>query len=532
MFGNSSPMVDNGRLIPRWETCDPRGMGGMKRLTDAIMEVEDFLRKEARGTDDFGYMVIKVDKARQTPLNAMQGRDGGGEAAMQAYLDLVRKAVAKIAGSGDGLHSISLFRVSKYSDEGVIILAGPGLKGDVGDMANRCLEEAKGEIAYADYKYTRTVKRDGKDVALELDLDRLRKALRWGELAVACHWQPGVLRHLGRNEPPAFIREEIRRMDNGKTQFYDQLPECFRQDGGSTGVDTRYGFSDQDMGVSRISGTVFQMKLMTKDPADTSALREFITDTEEYRLTREGRKGTRKGWAGVLTGLLGQSDGNTFLGDSRSNLYFLTPICAAFHALGEEIGQFQPVSGYTTYRTGRLGDSDAGEMAIMLERTAGRFLAPGLKAAVRWVHADDNSMEEVRQKLTLRWMDQDGKNGLLPHADFLLNFLENAKPEIIDEIIQGLRGCIGAGGAPVVDDRDMANIRTISEIFMLRRTVREMSDLDAILKHDTLLDSEIGTTQEKRGEILEWAWSFAGKAGKLIQDSYTEIIEKLSTTHG
>ena len=97
----------------KWYTCDPTGRKG-KSLSKVLSDFEDALRTSADSQSDgkLQLFVIEIDKARQTPINALGGKEEGGEAAMKAYLDLVESAVNRMADTNKEIYKVSLNRVS------------------------------------------------------------------------------------------------------------------------------------------------------------------------------------------------------------------------------------------------------------------------------------------------------------------------------------------------------------------------------------------------------------------------------------
>ncbi len=485
---------------PAWYVCDPTGRKSRK-LWNVLSDMETLLREKAASTENFRIVMFALDKARQTPLNLLQGKEEGGEASMQAYLDLIEQAADEFVNGGSERCTIALNRVSPYSDEGVVIIAGPNLDEDIAERFKKKIREVKETMDLSEYTYEVN--------GVELDLERFSHSLRHPELAVAYHLHASEVVDIRPELPDGFLGDILRVLENEKITFYSRLPKCFRQDGGKAEVSTPFGLSDIDLDKTEISGNVFQMKITTEDPKDTEALLEFM-------------RATRKGWTGVLTKMLGQSDGNTFMGDSRNNAYFLTPICMTFFTSGSP---FQPVYGYTTYRTD--ADVDPEEIMKDLIEESKKHMPKGLSIAVRYVNADSSSIEEVRQKLALSWMDEDCRNGLLPLADFVLNFQENVSPTVSDHIRWRLKMIRREDGTPYITDEDDRNLTLITDVCTARRTVRELSDLRAILMFDKSIAQDVDIKEGEQKKLVEWVWDFAKRNGERIKETLTGCIARI-----
>ncbi|MFH1393584.1 MAG: hypothetical protein ABII71_06015 [Candidatus Micrarchaeota archaeon] len=505
--GKESPLIE----LPQWEVCDPTGRGG-RTSAMALAEAEGRIRQYA---EIYGKIYINLgesDKCKLTALNNFQGRDGGGEACLAGHHQHVPAVI--MAMNGEGIHMVRLVR-QQQSDESRIVMASPVSRGITEKAMRKKYCELGYKIDRSKLRYTIEVENeDGSTREIEQNLQKFGNVLRHWQLTLAWHLSLTDELVVDANMPEGYVQQQLRSLEMAKIEReLGDRPGCFRINDIPDGMITPFGFSDLNMGAVSISGNLFQMKIATDKPADTWALRKYLPKT-------------RKGWAGVLTGVLGQSDGNTFMGNP-ANDRILRATADTFWNVGQRLGakgQFRPVAGHTTYRTNSTGD--VWDIALELKKEAMKHLPPGLRAVIGVVGVKDASIDRAKALLELQWMGAPYLDpALLPHMDRVLNIIEYLSDDAIGEIKARLKAMHAPDGSKVVDRNDLEKFNLIAQICSLRRTVRNTADFKAIIDYDREIGDVVRLSYAGRKELWTWLCTFAQRNGKRVKRALDECIE-------
>ncbi|MBD3210550.1 hypothetical protein GF318_04180 [Candidatus Micrarchaeota archaeon] len=511
--------------LPELVTCNPAA--DESRETGKHPKMESHLKKKAgpylkAEAEDaalegksFEFVVLTIDKSRQSPMNKLGHPDCIGEVSMDAYWDVGALAVKLLAAiNGSSRIAMHYLRVSPSSDEGVIVIGGIRLPHDTALQFRKCWEFARNQLKLQDYTCPVRLPESGREA--NADLKAFSRILRHPESTVACSFlitPPVKLDIFGKSD---FILDELGRLEDREIGFYDLLPASLRLNGGLPEVNTPFRtnmFREEIDYMDR--GCYVEIKF------DISS---FSKELLKYTEDGPWGFGTRKGYAEVFSGRGGMRFLNTFLGKARANA-MLTPIAQAMGELRKELDvAVMPVSGaYLTYWV----DLPPGEEtkkkidgAVRKRIHSGRFnkeqgyLGLEFGANYEMVPAEDVLVSDLRARFILNSLGMENEEVCtLEKADFLLNFVENVNKYVQREIYQEL----SQNGGRAITANDLENIGLLRWTCSTRRTIRDVEDLAWTLRGDDQLPERV---KNKAEELERWVFEFA-------QEKYDRMFELL-----
>lgn len=512
---------------PELVVCNPHGTND-ESMHDRILTLETSLRALARTDNDYTFIIGTLDKASQNSINKVGGFTGAGDAAMAAYWEVARRAVACLAHVNNS-EIVELIRMNLGSDEGVFNMGSRHLTRHAEAQFRVAWEHARRSINLRNYGYYLEVPSGGGTKTYELDLEAFTSVLRHPDMALSCHFSISQPRRI---DPHAegFVTDVIRSMENREIEFYDRLPWSFRSsNGGLAEVDSPFETNLSKTGIRKMtSGTLVEIKL---NATEARELLRFVHD-------EDGRKGTRKGFAEIYSGNFGMRGFNTFLGKARANS-ILTPITWAMHDISTHAvsGSGRPVTvlplneGYLQYWVD-LPPTEATRDLIkrlIYGRIHSTNLSPAyanlsFRPVIAMLDATRIDITDAKARFILDSLDKQADAhppAVLERTDFLLNFIENIQRSVQQDIYDKLGERKNGGVA--VSDSDMDSIRSIRQICSDMRNVRSIEDLVWIIRAADGLRPQI---KHARQDLENWLFRFAQERAESIQRLLADRIRE------
>jgi len=509
----SEPPIHPGLVV-----CDPQGLEDRTTLQNHLLRIEPRLIEMSETSAGLEIVIVSVDKSRQSAINKLGGEDAAGDQAMMVYWDIVGTATAMVGKVNDAL-ALPILRVSSVSDEGISILAGHGLPQDMKLRFSRAVEFVKSQVDLRQYSYTLNLPNGDYD----LDLEAFSRVLRNPEMVLSCKALVSGPTELTADEGTGFIMNRVRQLENAENRFFDKLPAAFRvKDRGLGEVSTPFDTSLQKKGISKLNSGVFvEIKLRARDE-DAMSLLRFTRDGE-------GWLGTRKGYMEIFTRRFGMRGFNTYVGKARTNS-ILSPIAWAMKDV-EGINRstaVMPVNGgHLNYW---VGMPEGGFTRELIKKTIERRLECGeehmapfyidldFEPSLNIIPAKGVDIEEVRARLILQTLERERcGHTLLDKTDFLLNFIENIRPDVQERIFDNMNN----GSTMTYTDRK--NIHDLKWMCSQRRTIRDTEDAVAVLRKDNELPDEV---KSKRKDLENWLFEFAEEKVGTITRLLAEEIRR------
>ena len=508
------------------------------------------------------YMIVGItDKGRQNPINYLGGKEEAGNAALSAYWDMLRIALAltrktfeeKYGGEVE-VYDAPMMRVSERSDEGNVVFL---VAAKDNDKARTVAYEIQAEFATRlnqvkeymvgthrpameegrfprldDYQFV--VPHDMGNGLIKIgtkpysDLEKFSKLLEYQEMVVSLTYRLGRPVRVTGNEKPDFVLDLIRRIEEEEVEFRDLLPSGLKVRGGRANIDSPFSESLVALGVEEPIQNGFYVEVKLSPSADDNMeAATFIRDGWGGERTL----GTRKGYAEIIgfnrsesVPEWGMRGLNTFIGKSGAN-GALSAVAQAIWKIKEECAadgcdlSIVPVDGHLRYHIeGNIDKLEFVDRVIRkIEETLRNQIGGTFSAIIRTLESAETAVGDVARKFELSAMGKTEYGvGILQKTNFLVNFIEVVRKNRVD--LQGEVVSSVVGGDEQITC--LEKICQMRAIFSQHRTIRDTADLVAILRNSPM----IVLTREERDELENWFFEFANNHADALKEELNKRL--------
>ena len=524
------------------------------------------LRADQKGVRLWGQIVLS-DAGSQNAINQIGG-EGVGDQNLNAYWDLISNALGAVRRSVERqnrlkvdedkveLHFVSTIRRAR-SDEGkLIVLASSKNDHEIVEELSKTEIRMKSALKiFRKILYGEELPREiefgiDREQAPKLEDYQISTDTGWGlgygdlrtfgglmrhiETIAAVSIECGSPFHIG--EDLEVVERNIAMVEAGEIKFLGRLPSNLRifrtvssvQSPFPQKLDELEGFGPE----RKIDeGHYVQIRFAISDE-DSRKLRNYIFDNWDNR----GSKGTRKGHAEIYghnedgKKLLGMRGLNTFLGkDSADTL--ITIAAKAMKKVSDELDvSIFPVGNNLRYhiaaKEGLDQETLAKKVKEMVDFQIGQYSKDlGFEAHIQAIDARECTIGEIAQTFELLSMSRESDGiEILRRANLIVSVIEKVKIETLTNILE----------KEIYDDEEraaaIATLKTLIKIFEMRRTLRDASDLVAVIRNDDELEIDKIYSQEnvdKRtiNEKIETEFfDLVKKYGEVITNEIRKII--------
>jgi len=442
-------------------------------------------------SDDEQVVMITLDKSRQNMINYLLGRGLGGDAALKAAMECIKKATYETFNNNlvNGERPYIL-RYSEFSDEFTIILKARGITDEKIRMFSKNLRKAV-ESDFSSYEWSEP---NGSGL-LRTNLERASEIYKHPEIVATSTvsgikaWKAGDIRS------EDFLKSGLEETERAKLHYLGLLPSVYREvmpEGEMTSP-----FRMRLNGGVLPMGTVVEVKLMRNvSPEQYEQEARLLMKYIVRDFTDENGhvyRGTKKGLYEILANDMGRRLFN-LVGNSRCNKIFISPVLEGAFEFGQMNDLLVVPSDDLNFLF--IGAQLNDDLRVELARHISPKLSHGFRPRIKAIPTDGLTLNQLRPEFELMDIGMRGSvtHKALDDANFLINAIENIDPKVRAELFNGL---------------GVYNIRNLVEVhgmFERIRTIRNVQDY-------TFVANTIG-----REELVSWLWNFVSGNAQIIRN--------------
>jgi len=495
------PLWDKLRREEKWAVC---GENGVPPKGTYLGEFESALIAMGRDDPSLGFVSNRADSKRQTEANKLTDRGGGGNAKLNLVMDVTSGTMGAAFGHICG--NPYNIRDSAISDEMLLLSVGD-YKALSQVPVERFLEAHEEVTKYylgrlADYVYDSRKLRRGERgkweaVPVRLDLGKFSRILKDARLLAGCHFGKPLVVPLAGQEP-GFLHRAIAEIEREELGYIAELPDAFRPNLGSHAM-SPYELEEPVTGRLPAGSSVIGVKFSHISAADRFAPMHLLPKTQ-------------KGRAGILSGMLGLSYINTYMGKDVAN-YIIAAVGEALKKLEGLIAcRIRKTDSNLVFVVEEHGSEGLAQKVDGVIRDLVRDI--GFYPAVTVVDSKGMHSNDARAALALASMGMGAMpTEVLTYVDLLIAAVNLLKPEVIGEVL---------GRATIHDGNSLEfGKRVISQISGV------CSDNDGVRDAEDYVWTRMVNPAIDVGGRERETWRFAVEHGKQFRNALIDVTAGL-----